>query len=82
MAQNPKMASQGTKNRHYLKSHNLLVDSHSLTKFKGMIDYAQIMILENMKKKISCPLGGASDLFTFFIIGNESVPRSFFFNFF
>ena len=40
------------------------------------------MTLENMKKKISCPLGGASDLFTFFIIGNESVPRSFFFQLF
>ena len=31
------------------------------------------MILENLKKKISCPLGGASDLFTFLITGNESV---------
>ena len=40
------------------------------------------MILENMKKKISCPLGGASDLFTFFIIGNESGPRLFFFQLF
>ncbi len=40
------------------------------------------MTLENMKKKISCPLGGASDLFTFFIIGNESVSSSFFFQLF
>ena len=36
------------------------------------------MILENLKKKISCPLGGASDLFTFLITGKESVLRSFF----
>ena len=38
MPKNPKTASQGTKNEHFLKSHNLLLDSHSLTKFGGMID--------------------------------------------
>ena len=31
------------------------------------------MILEHLKKKNSCPLGGASVLFTFLITGNESV---------
>ena len=38
MPKNAKTASQGTKNEHFLKSHNLLLDSHSLTKFGGMID--------------------------------------------
>ena len=38
MPKNLKTASQGTKNEHFLKSHNLLLDSHSLTKFGGMID--------------------------------------------
>ena len=68
MTKSAKTASQGTKNEHFLQSHNLLLDSHSLTTFGGVIDWAPIMILENM-----CPLGGASDLFTFPITVDESV---------
>ena len=38
MPKNAKTASQGTKNEHFSKSQNLLLDSHSLKKFGGMID--------------------------------------------